>query len=167
LNPVFKAGHQKEGIMGRKKQFVVKLSDSQRKFLKKALRGGRGSALEFRRMRILLMTDANGPCYSDKEIAAALGCSPSSILNVQQRFLERGFEGAISRKKQDRPSHCKVLDGKGEAKLIALACSEAPKGVSRWTLRLLSERAIELEIADSLSHETVRSILKKANLSLI
>jgi hypothetical protein len=86
--------------------------------------------------------------------------------NVRRNFVERGFQGAICRKKQKEPSNKPILDGCGEARLIALACSDTPEGQARWTLRLLAQRAVELEIVESLSHETVRQVLKKTNLSL-
>ena len=117
-------------------------------------------------MRILLLADVKGPGWTDGKIAEALDCSPLTVGNVRRYFVERGFKGAISRKKQEEPSNKPLLDGCEEARLIALACSETPEGQTRWTLRLLAQRAVELEIALHLSHESVRRTLKKMNLSL-
>lgn len=150
----------------KKQKYVVKLSKAEQEQLKKAFRGGRISVLELRRMRILLMSDINGPALSDGRIAEDLSCSLQTVLNVRRNFVQRGFSGAISRKQQAMPSRRRRLDGHGEARLIALACGKAPEGFSRWTVRLLTDRAVELEIAEDLSRETVRRVLKKTNLSL-
>lgn len=145
---------------------VVKLLPSQRKKLKRWIRGGKRGAMELRRMRVLLLADVNGPAWTDKRIAEAILCSRLTVGNIRQNFVERGFDGALYRKKQAKPSKEPVLDGRGEARLIALACSEKPEGRARWTLRLLAQRAVELEISDHLSYESVRRTLKKTNLSL-
>jgi len=145
---------------------VVKLFPSQRKKLKSWLQGGKRGALELRRMRILLLADVNGPAWTDKRIAEAMPCSRLTVGNVRRCFVERGFNGALCRKKQAKPSNKPLLDGRGEARLIALACSERPEGHARWTLRLLAQRAVELEISDHISYESVRRTLKKTNLSL-
>jgi len=145
---------------------VVKLNPSQRKKLKRWCGGGKHGALELQRMRILLLADVNGPAWTDKRIAEAMGCFPLTVGNVRRYFVERGFKDAICRKKQASPSQKPLLDGRGEARLIALACGETPEGQARWTLRLLAQRAVELEIADHLSYESVRRTLKKTNLSL-
>jgi hypothetical protein len=145
---------------------VVKLLPSQRKKLNRWLRGGKRGVLELRRMQILLLADVNGPAWTDERIAEAMDCFPLTVGNVRRNFVERGFQGAICRKKQARPSQEPLLDGRGEARLIALACGETPEGQARWTLRLLAQQAVELEIADHLSYESVRRTLKKTNLSL-
>lgn len=115
-------------------------------------------------MRILLLADVNGPAWTDKRIAEALDCCSMTVANVRRYFVERDFIGCIGRKKQASPSHEPILDGRGEARLIALACSDTPEGHARWTLRLLAQRAVELEIADHLSYESVRRTLKKNEL---
>lgn len=147
--------------LGRKRKYVVQLSSSQRRKLKSAFRGGKAPVLELRRMQILLLADVNGPGFTDAGIAQAVGCSPQTVFNVRRNFSNRGFNGAISRKKQDEPSHPPLLDGHGEARLIAMACGTPPDGYARWSLRLLAERMVELEIADGISYETVRRVLKK------
>ncbi len=147
--------------LGRKRKYVVKLTSSQRKELNKAFRKGKFPVLELRRRRILLLADINGPRLTDEAIAESVGCAKQTVFNIRRNFCERGFNGAFSRKKQDWPSCLPILDGHGEARLIALACSQAPEGSARWTLRLLAERSVELEIADGISYETVRRVLKK------
>lgn len=147
--------------LARKKKYEVCLSRTQRNNLERAFRGGKAPVLELRRKQILLLADINGPNHSDKRIAAALGCTVMTVLNVRKRFCERGFNGAITRKEQERPSRTPILDGYGEARLIALACEKAPEGSARWSLRLLAKRAVELKIADDISYETVRRVLKK------
>lgn len=144
-----------------KTKYPVKLTPTQRTQLKKRLRGGAGSVLELCRLRILLMADENGPAYTDKKIAEALECSENTVGNVRRYFCERGLEGSICRKKQDKPSRKPVLNGSDEAHVIALACSEAPDGRARWTLRLLAKRVVELEIAEHICPETIRKVLKK------
>lgn len=146
---------------GRKRKYVVKLSSAQRRRLNQAFRGGMAPVLELRRMRILLLADINSSGFSDERIAESVGCSKQTVFNIRRNFCERGFNGAFSRKKQCKPSRIPVLDGHGEARLIALACSTPPEGSARWTLRLLAERSVELEFADHLSYETVRRVLKK------
>ncbi len=145
----------------RKHNYVVKLTKRQRSKLRRALRGGKAPVLELRRMQVLLMTDVNGPDLPDATIATAAGCTVQTVINIRRRFVERGFEGAIPRKTQERPSRTPLLDGHSEARIIALACSDAPEGATRWSLRMLAKGAVELEIVDHLSHETVRRLLKK------
>jgi len=145
--------------------YVVDLLPSQRKKLKRWCRSGKRGVLEVLRMRILLLADVNGPAWTDKRISEAMACCPLTVANVRRYFVERGFMASICRKKQERPSQEPLLDGRGEARLIALACGETPEGHARWTLRLLAQRAVELEIADHLSHESVRRTLKKTNLN--
>ncbi len=113
--------------------------------------------------RILLKADAGpeGPAWTDARIAEALEVDVSTVERIRQRFGEQGLEAALGRTKQDRPSRQRTLDGKAEARLIALACSESPAGRVRWTLRLLADNLVELEIVDTVSTETVRRTLKK------
>lgn len=112
-------------------------------------------------MQVLLLADIKGPGFSDPDIAQSLGCTSQTVLNIRRNFCERGFNGAISRKKQERPSRVPILDGHGEARLIAIACGTPPDGHAKWSLRLLAERTVELEVADGISYETVRRVLKK------
>jgi len=95
--------------------------------------------------------------------AEAFGCHPKTVANVRQRLVEGGLDAAIERKKRDRPPRTPVCDGEAEARIIALRCGEPPAGRARWTLRLLAEKAVELEIVPAISHETVRQVLKKTS----
>ncbi len=146
-----------------RKKYIVRLTKGERTSLQDMLRKGEAMATELRRARILLKTDVSGPAWSDARIAEAFDCSPHTVENVRRRFVERGMEGTLRHKPQKRPSRKRKLDGRGEARLLTLACGEAPDGRQRWTLRLLADRAVVLGIADELSYETVRRTLKKVN----
>src|SRR5262249_11304531 len=116
---------------------------------------------------ILLKADAaaGGPAWTDDRIAEAVEVTLRTVERVRQRFVEQGLEAALVRKKQDRPSRERKLDGADEARLIALACSEPPQGRSAWTLQLLADKLVELRVVDTISDETVRQVLKKTNSS--
>ena len=146
-----------------KKVFIVRLTDEERSQLDTLVRKGKASALTITRARILLKADQgnNGEGWTDAQVAEALNVAPKTVFNVRQRWVEEGLEAALSRKKQDRPSRSRKLDGEAEAKLVATCCSPAPKGRARWTLRLLADKLVELEVVDSISPETVRRTLKK------
>ena len=117
--------------------------------------------------RILLKADAGpeGPAWTDARIAEALEVDVSTVERLRQRFVEQGPDAALGRKKQDRPSRPRTLVGTAEARLIALACSHPPAGRGRWTLRLLADKLVELEIVETVSTETIRRTLKKTNSS--
>jgi transposase len=149
------------------KKYVVTLTDEERQSLHALASAGKASALKLTRARILLKADqaAGGPAWPDERIAEALDAGLSTIARVRQRFVEAGLEAALSRKPQDRPSRPRKLDGRAEARLIAVACSAPPAGRREWTLRLLADRLVELEVVESVSDETVRRVLKKTNSS--
>lgn len=149
------------------KKYLVTLTPEERDWLTGLVSAGKRSALTITRARILLKADQadGGPAWEDRDIAEALDCSARTVERVRQRFVERGPEQALGRKPQDRPSRERKFDGAAEARLIALACSQAPEGHARWTLKLLADRLVELEVFDSVSDETVRRVLKKTNLS--
>ena len=157
-----------------RKVYVVCLSHEDRKQLKELVKRGklgkgrRPSALKLTRARILLKADqAEGsPAYTDAEIAEALDVSPKTVFNIRQKWVELGLEQTLQRRPQRAPSRRPKLDGKAEAKLIACSCGPAPEGRSKWTLRLLADKAVELKLVDSISHETVRQMLKKTSSSL-
>jgi transposase len=151
--------------IGMNKKYVVRLTTQERASLLRLVRGGKAAARKLLRARILLQGDQGpeGPGWTDTQIAAALAAHPRTIANVRQRLVEQGLEAALNRKKQDRPSHLRKLDGKAEAHLIALRCGEPPEGRKRWTLRLLADRLVELRVVDRVSYETVRRVLKKTN----
>jgi len=149
------------------KKYKVTLAADERNSLQDLIAAGKASAQKLAHARILLKADAapGGPAWADARIAEAVEVNVTTIERVRQRFVEHGFEAALVRKKQDRPSHQRKLDGQGEARLVALACSDPPLGRAPWTLRLLADKLVELEVIDTISTETVRQVLKKTNSS--
>ena len=146
------------------KRYRVTLTDSERDDLRRMVSVGKSAAQKLVRARILLLADQaeGGSSLSDPEIVEALGCGRSSVERVRKRFVEESLEAALNPKPSQRVYERK-MDGKAEAQLIALACSPAPEGRSRWTLRLLSDQLVTLEVVESVSYETVRRVLKKTN----
>ena len=147
----------------KKHKHKVELTAEERQTLETVVRKGHHSSLKLMRAHILLKADRNGPGWTDAKIADALGCHEKTAYNVRKRFVSRGRLEALERKPQSRPSHVRKLDGSGEARLIALACSDPPKGFSQWTLQLLADELVALEIVESISLETVRQTLKKTS----
>ena len=147
------------------KKYKVTLTAEERRELRELVAAGKAAAKKLAHARILLKADAaeGGPAWPDGRIAEAVEISVATIERVRQRFVEQGLEAALVRKKQGRPSRERALDGLAEARLIALACSAPPDGRKAWTMRLLADRLVELEVVPSLSDETVRRALKKAN----
>ncbi len=145
------------------KKFIVRLTEAEREQLQQLVSKGKAAAYKIKHANILLTVDAEGPNWSDAETAEALGCHGNTVRNVRQRFVEQGLDAALERKKQERPSLAKTLDGKKEARLIAIACSKPPKGRARWTMQLLADELVALEIVDSISASTVCRTLKKTN----
>jgi transposase len=143
------------------KKYVVRLTRDEREMLLRMVNGGKGAARKLVHARVLLKADADGPGWPDVRIAEALEVGVRTIESLRQRFVEEGLHAALHRKKH-RPRPRK-LDGEVEARLVALACSEAPDGRKQWTLRLLADRLVELEVVDSISYETVRQALKKTS----
>ena len=144
------------------KRYRVTLTESERDHLRKLVSVGKSAAAKLVRARILLLADQaeGGPAKSDAEIVEALGCGRSSVERVRKRFVEESLEAALTPKPSQRVFERK-MDGKAEAQLIALACSAPPEGRQRWTLRLLAERLVALEVVESVSYETVRQALKQ------
>jgi transposase len=149
------------------KKYLVTLTGEERRSLRELASAGKASALKLTRARILLKADQAdaGPAWPDERIADALDVGLSTIARVRQRFVELGLEAALSRKPQERSSRPRKLDGRAEARLIAVACSSPPQGRKEWTMRLLADRLVELEVVESISDETVRRVLKKTNSS--
>ena len=147
------------------KKYLVTLPPEERLRLRKLVSAGKRSARTLTRARILLQADQadGGPAWEDAEIAEALGCGLRTVERVRQRFVEQGLDAALSHKPQERPSRERRLDGAAEARLIALACSAPPEGRARWTLKLLADKLVELEVVASVSDETVRRVLKKTS----
>jgi transposase len=149
------------------KKYKVTLTAEERNSLQDLIAAGKASALKLAHARILLKADAapDGPAWPDARIAEAVEVNVTTVERVRERFVEHGLDAALDRKKQTRPSRERKLDGQAEARLIALACSEPPRGRGRWTLRLLADQLVELEVVDTVSTETVRQVLKKTNSS--
>jgi transposase len=151
-----------------KKVFIVRLTETERVELDALVRKGKASALAIARARILLKADQgkDGEARPDAQVAEALSVAAKTVFNVRRRWVEEGLEAALRRKKQDCPSRSRKLDGKAEAKLVAICCGPVSQGRARWTLRMLADKLVELEVVPSISPETVRSTLKKMQLSL-
>ena len=149
------------------KKYKVTLTAEECQQLHELISAGKGSAKKLAHARILLKADAapGGPAWPDARIAEAAEVSVATVERVRQRFVEQGFEAALVRKRQDRPSRERKLDGRAEARLIALACSAPPPGRKEWTMRLLADQLVELEVVDAISDETVRRTLKKTRSS--
>lgn len=142
------------------KKYVVRLTDAERETLYQIVKKRRVSSQKVRRAQVFLKADADGPGWTDAEIAEAFDCRSKTVENLRQRFVTEGFEITVNGKPKSRVRG-KVLDGEQEAKIIALRLGRPPKGFSNWTLRLLAEQAVSLEIVESVSHETLRCTLKK------
>jgi transposase len=153
-----RTSYQTECVMNKK--YIVRLSNAERAQLTELTRKGKAAAYKVRHAHILLKVDAAGPAWTDARIAESFAVSVNTVLGIRQRFVEQGLEAALNRKPQAHPSRAPRLDGEGEARLIALRCSAPPDGHARWTLRLLADQAVALEIVEAISHETVRQGLK-------
>jgi Homeodomain-like domain len=147
-----------------RKKYIVRLSASERRTLETVIAKQKGSSLKVRRAQILLKADADGPNWTDARIAEAFGCRRQTVENVRERLVVGGFDRALAGKTREKPPRAKVLDGEAEARVIALRLGPPPKGFANWSLRLLADRVVELEIVDTISHETVRRTLKKTGL---
>lgn len=149
-------------------RYRITLTEQERKALEALTRCGKTGAKKFINARALLLCDAGpgGPAWTVAAVAEALGVTSRTIEHLKKRFVEEGLEATLSRKPREKPPRDIVFDGAFEARLIALACSAAPKGYQRWTVRLLADKAVELNFAPSVSHMTVQRVLKKMNLSL-
>ena len=145
------------------KRYIVRLTETERGQLQELVSKGKAPACKIKHAHILLKADVDGPAWADERTAEAFGCHRNTVFNVRQRFVEQGLEAALERKKRETPGRQPVCDGEAEAKLIALRCGAPPQGRGKWTLRLLADQAVELEIVPSICHETVRQVLKKTN----
>jgi len=145
------------------KKYKVTLTAEERQHLSALIAVGKAAAMKLAHARILLKADAadGGPAWPDERIAQAVEVGVATVERVRQRFVEQGLEAALVRKKQDRPSRERKLDGRAEARLIALACSAHPEGRTEWTMQLLADKLVELRVVEAVSDETVRRALKK------
>lgn len=146
------------------KKYEVRLSEGDRTRLTDITRKGHEPAYKIRHANVLLKADAKGPGWTDKRIVESFNVCPNTVLSIRKHYVEEGLERALNLNRPEEPPHKKKLDGAAEARLIALSCSTPPKGRAQWSLKLLADKAVELEIVDSISYETVRKTLKKTRL---
>lgn len=149
-------------------RYRVTLTNEERKELETLTRRGKTHARKVIHARALLLCNAGpgGPAWKVPDIAEALGVTSRTIEHLKKRFVEDGLDVALERKSREKPPREVVFDGAFEARLLALACSEAPAGYQRWTVRLLADKVVELNIAPTVSHMTIQRALKKMNLNL-
>jgi hypothetical protein len=143
------------------KKYIVRLTDEERRELEGVVRKLKGTSQKVKRAQILLKADADGANWTDQRIAEAFSCRVQTVEKIRQRLVERGFAETLNGAKRDKPPTEKLLNGEQEARVIAMRLGPPPAGYANWTLRLLARKVVELEIVDSISHETVRRTLKK------
>lgn len=144
-----------------RKKYIVRLTDQERDQLREVVRKLKGTSQKVKRAQILLKADTSGPAWKDQKIAEAFDCRVQTVESLRQRLVERGFDEALNGRPRKHSPTPKVLDGKQEAKVIALRLSDPPQGYNNWTLRLLARKVVELKIVESISRETIRRTLKK------
>ena len=147
-------------------KYIIELTDEERQHLENLTSSGNASARKITRAHILLKSDSSaaGPKWTYEQICAAFNITPLTVLNVRKSFVENGLLATLDRKKPDR-EYQHALDGEAEAHLVALACSAPPEGRKAWSLRLLKDRFVRLGHVDRVSHETIRTTLKKMSSS--
>jgi transposase len=146
------------------KKYIVRLTEDERSYLKSLIHKGKVAAYKRIHAEILLKADISdlGEKWTDRQISAAFGVSIRTVERVRERLVQQGLESALNRAESTRVRNL-IIDGDNEARLIALACGDAPNGRSRWTLRLLGQHMVELGYVDSVSYETIRRTLKKTS----
>lgn len=146
------------------KKYVLKLTAEERMELQQLVKKGKAAAWKLQRAQALLQCDQGpeGPGWTDTLVAAAYGCSTRSLESWRRQAVASGPLSLLERKPRQSPPVTPVLDGEQQARLTTLACSQPPAGHARWTLRLLAQHLVELEVVDHIAHETVRRALKKA-----
>ena len=159
--PIILQGLYYHGVLFMVKKYIVRLSEQERTLLWDIVKKLKGTSQKVRRATILLKADVDGPNWPDAKIAEALSCRTRTVENVRRRLVTEGFDAVLNRKKRQTPPRPKILDGEQEAEVIALRLGKPPAGFANWTLRLLADQIVKLEIADSISYETVRRTLKK------
>ena len=143
------------------KKYIVRLSAKERRKLPEVVRKFQGSNQKVRRAQVLLKADVAGPAWTDERIAEAFGWRIRTVEKLRERLVTEGFEQTLDGKRREKPAMPKLLNGKQEAQVIALRLGPPPEGYANWTLRLLARKLVELEVVPAISHETVRSTLKK------
>jgi hypothetical protein len=147
------------------KRHIVRLTAQERRTLREVVKKLNGSSQKVRRAQMLLKADAAGPAWTDERIAEAFDSRTRTVEKLRERFVSDGFESTLHGKPRDKPPTEKLLSGKQEARVIAMRLGPPPKGYTNWTLRLLARKVVELEIADSIRHETVRPTLRKGGMT--
>lgn len=143
------------------KKYIVRLTAKERRVLREVIKQLKGSSQKVRRAQMLLKADVAGPAWTDERIAEAFESRTRTVEKLRERFVTDGFAQALHGKQREIPATEKILGGKQEAQVIALRLGRPPKGHANWTLRLLARKLVELEIVPAISHETVRTTLKK------
>lgn len=143
------------------KKYIVRLNDQERQACTDVVKKLKGTSQKVRRAQILLKADADGPAWTDAKIAEAFGCRVQTIENLRKRLVTESFEVVLEGKQRQSPPRQSTLDGVQEAKLIAMRLGQPPAGYGKWTLRLLADEMVALEVVKSVSYETVRQTLKK------
>ncbi len=143
------------------KKYIVRLTDEERQTCTDVIKKLKGTSQKVRRAQILLKADAHGPAWIDAKIAEAYNCRVQTIESLRKRLVTESFELALNGEKRQTPPTQPLLDGRGEAKLISMRLGKPPAGCGSWTLQLLADELVALEVVDSISHETVRQTLKK------
>jgi len=144
-----------------KKKYIVRLSAEERIECEQVIKKLKGSGSKVRRAQMLLKADVNGPAWTDGKIAEAFNCRTRPVEKLRARLVVDGFDLALTGKKRETPPTPRKRDGEGEAKLIALRLGSAPPGYGRWSLKLLANQLVALEIVESICPETMRQTLKK------
>jgi transposase len=143
------------------KKYIVRLTEAERRELREVIQKLKGSSQKVRRAQILLKADAEKSNWTDERIAEAFGCRTKTVENIRRRLVEQGFEETLNGAQRSHPPVEKLLDGEQEAQIIAMRLGSPPRGYANWSLRLLARKVVELGIAETISHETVRRTLKK------
>jgi hypothetical protein len=143
------------------KKYIVRLTAKERRALREVIQQLKGSSQKVRRAQMLLKADVAGPAWTDERIAEAFESRTRTVEKLRERFVTDGFAQTLHGKQREKPATEKILGGKQEAQVIALRLGRPPKGHANWTLRLLARKLVELEIVPAISHETVRTTLKK------
>ena len=143
------------------KKYIVRLSDEERGVCQDVVKRLKGTSEKVKRAQMLLKADADGPAWIDARIAEAFDCRVQTVESLRKRLVTQGFEQALERKRRETSPTPRKLDGVGEAKLIAMRLGRPPAGYGRWSLQLLAEELVVLEVVDSICPETVRKTLKK------
>jgi hypothetical protein len=143
------------------KKYIVRLTEEERKTVQEIVSKFKGSSQKVRRAQVLLKADAEGPGWTDAKIAEAYNCRTKTVENIRERFVTEGFQIALNGQVRAKSPCPKLLDGKQEAQVIAMRLGSPPPGFSNWSLRLLAQQVVALEIVESISYETVRRTLKK------